>query len=130
MQSLVTLGERLFFAALCLFDVALLNVKHVLILPFFGMSVMINQNGIYLEPSRTLKVKSNGAVVLYTYDFLLVFIRNIDLTRLLYTAPRSTVIRESARGAAGRGLIPDRVTPKTLKMGGLRFSAWRLALMS
>ncbi len=43
---------------------------------------------------------------------------------------RSTVVRASARGAGGRGSIPDRVTPKTLKMGGLRFSAWRLALMS
>ncbi len=40
------------------------------------------------------------------------------------------VVRASARGAGGRGSIPDRVTPKTLKMGGLRFSAWRLALMS
>ncbi len=46
------------------------------------------------------------------------------------TAPRSTVVRACARDAGGRCSIPDRVTPKTLKMGGLRFSAWRLALMS
>ncbi len=44
--------------------------------------------------------------------------------------PRSIVVRASPQGAGGRGLIPDRVTPKTLKMGGLRFSACRLALMS
>ncbi len=30
----------------------------------------------------------------------------------------------------GRGSIPDRITSKTWKMGGLRFSAWYLALMS
>ncbi len=42
----------------------------------------------------------------------------------------SIVIRESARGAGDRGSIPVRVTPKTYKIGGLRFSAWRLALMS
>ncbi len=43
---------------------------------------------------------------------------------------RSVVVRASARDAGGRGSIPARVTPKTYKMGGLRFSAWRLALMS
>ncbi len=43
---------------------------------------------------------------------------------------RSTVVRASVQGAGGRGSIPDRVTPKTLKVGGLRFSAWRLALMN
>ncbi len=43
---------------------------------------------------------------------------------------RSIVVRGSARGAGDQGSIPDCVTPKTLKMGGLRFSAWRLALMS
>ncbi len=45
-------------------------------------------------------------------------------------SPHSRVVRASARSAGGRGSIPDRVTPKTLKIGGLRFSAWRLALMS
>ena len=44
--------------------------------------------------------------------------------------PRSIVVRTSARGAGGRGSIPDRVTPKMGKLGGLHFSAWRLALMS
>ncbi len=44
---------------------------------------------------------------------------------------RSTVVTASlARGAGGRGSIPDRVTPTTQKLGGLRFLAWRLALMS
>ncbi len=43
--------------------------------------------------------------------------------------PSSIVVRASARGAGGRG-SSHHVTPKTLKMGGLRFSAWRLALMS
>ncbi len=33
--------------------------------------------------------------------------------RSLPTPPRSTVVRASARGAGGRGSIPDRVTPKT-----------------
>ncbi len=45
-------------------------------------------------------------------------------------SPCSIAVRASARGAGGRGSIPDRVIPKTLKMRGLRFSAWRLALMS
>ncbi len=35
--------------------------------------------------------------------------------------------RSEPRGAGGWGSIPDRITPK---MGGLRFSAWRLSLMS
>ncbi len=34
------------------------------------------------------------------------------LTRIL-PPPRSVVVRASARGAGGRGSIPDRVTPKT-----------------
>ncbi len=42
---------------------------------------------------------------------------------------RSTVVRASAGGAGGRGSIPDHVTPKMWKLGGLRFSAWGLALM-
>ena len=42
---------------------------------------------------------------------------------------RSTVVRASAPGAGGRGSIADRVTPKTQKLGGLRFSGWPLALM-
>ena len=42
--------------------------------------------------------------------------------------PRIIVVRASAWGAGGRGSIPDRVTPKTLKMGGWRFALLSLAL--
>ncbi len=34
-------------------------------------------------------------------------------THLRRPPPRSVVVRASARGAGGRGSIPDRVTPKT-----------------
>ncbi len=46
-----------------------------------------------------------------------------------HSAPGSTVVRASTRGAGGRGSIPDRVIPKTVNMTDLRFSAWRLTLM-
>ena len=55
---------------------------------------------------------------------------HINLPTPLKQPLRSSGYRVSARGAGGRGSIPDRVTPKTYKLGGLRFSAWRLALMS
>ena len=51
---------------------------------------------------------------------------------LVLPPPRSIiVVRASARGAGGRGFDPrPRHTKDVKKLGGLRFSAWRLALMS
>ncbi len=81
-------------------------------------------------------VKQNATTVApftYTNAFLCCEVLNISThfnfpVGVLYFGARpplrSTVVRASARGAGGRGSIPDRVTPKTLKMGGLRFSAW------
>ncbi len=39
----------------------------------------------------------------------------VNPSEVRYGGPplRSTVVRASARGAGGRGSIPDRVTPKT-----------------
>ncbi len=45
---------------------------------------------------------------------------------ILKFPPGSLVVRASAQGAGGRGSTPDRVIPKTKKMGG--FALLSLAL--
>ncbi len=51
---------------------------------------------------------------------------NLSKAKRMKPPPRSIVVRASARGAGGRGLIPDRVTPKDVKTG--RFALLSLAL--
>ncbi len=53
--------------------------------------------------SRSLKTKCDGGFGLPIYPPLSVFLPSL----------RSTLVGASARGAGGRGSIPDRVTPKT-----------------
>ncbi len=52
------------------------------------------------------------------------------MSHLQMTALHSTVVRTYALGAGGRGSITWSHHTKDIETGGLRLSAWRLALMS
>ncbi len=73
----------------------------------------MSQTSLLDDASRQLET-------LHTF-FIILFFR--------WYSPLILVVRMSARGARGRDSIPNRVTLRTQKLGGLRFSACCLALI-